>query len=154
MRSSQATDFEAGFTLLELLTVLSIVALVLALAFPRLGGTSARASLQGASLQLAAQLRACRAEALRTNRDVGMTIDISQHTYSSDVEIRAARLARTIEVSMTGAGVEWLGDQVGRIRFRPDGGAGAVTVFLRDGMLGATITVDWLTGATHLDMKT
>jgi len=136
-----------------MLVALAIVAVAAAVAYPRLGGTPPRVSLQSFSLQLASQLRACRAEALRRNMDVAVTIDVAQQSFTSDIQLRPSLTAKGIVISLKGTGIEWLDEKIGRITFKPDGSAGDAKVFLRDKTLLSVISVDWLTGAIHTESK-
>lgn len=61
-----------GFTLVELLVVIALVAIILALAAPSFTGTLARKRLEGVASELATDLQYARSEAVQRNRAVGV----------------------------------------------------------------------------------
>ncbi len=63
-------DGRSGYTILELMVVLVIVALIAQFAFPRYGETVRRMQLDGAANKLASDLRRARIEAMRRNASV------------------------------------------------------------------------------------
>jgi type IV fimbrial biogenesis protein FimT len=61
---------QAGFTLVELMAVVSVLSIVLALAAPNLTAFSASQRLRGASTDLVTTLLAARSEAIKRNAEV------------------------------------------------------------------------------------
>src|SRR5215208_6254332 len=78
-----ASQWEAGFTLLEMLVVLVIVALVAGVSLPLLGQPSDGVRLQSAAVELVGALRATRATAILRNGEAVLTIDVEQRRFSS-----------------------------------------------------------------------
>ena len=64
------SDARFGFTLLEIIIVVVVTGVLAMLGFPRLGETVRRMELDGATHQLASDLRRARIEALRRNASV------------------------------------------------------------------------------------
>ncbi len=136
-----------GFTLIELLVALAIVGLMVAIvptAFERL-----RESVQYRDTVRAVvtDLRAARQRALTEGTEVRFLVDLAQGRFGLDGrELRA--LPQPLQMRVTVAGIEWSEQQVGAIRFLPQGGAtgGSVDV-LRPRGGGVRITVDWLSAA-------
>jgi type II secretion system protein H len=79
----------AGFTLLELLVVLAILALAAAIALPTLTSPSDGVRLRSAAGEIAAALRAARAAAIARNGEVAVMIDADRR--SLEVEGLPAR---------------------------------------------------------------
>lgn len=75
MRTATSPPGSAGFTLVELLVGLAIVAAALALALPYLPRLAPGAALDAAVAEAAANLRAARATAIRDNRPVLAAIE-------------------------------------------------------------------------------
>lgn len=133
-----------GFTLLELLVVLSVLAILL-LAVPR-----GMASLPGYRLRVGAThfaevLRGLHEQAIRTGYPVTLTIDDAGRRYRigdqawQDISAVADRIALTRDVS-------FVPNTDGAFRFFPDGSVRGGTVTFWQGARRAAVTVDWLTG--------
>ena len=111
-----------GFSLLELIVVLAIVAAVSAVAAPHLSGAVRAASLTAGARELAASLRAARSEAVVQRREVAF------------VPRRDPRLAADAPA----------------IRFFPDGSSSGGRLTLRADGRSAHVEVDWLTGRVSI----
>ena len=81
-------------TLLELLIVLSIMAIVAAMVVPMFGGGVSTAELKGAARQVAAGLRLARSEALATRRETGVVLDLERRTFKVERDAREHDAAR------------------------------------------------------------
>ena len=62
-----------GFTLIELMTVIAIVAILTALAAPSFSGLTAKKRVEGALTELTTDLQFARSEAVQRNRNVRIT---------------------------------------------------------------------------------
>lgn len=131
---------QAGFTLLELLVVLAILALVYAVAIPTRPASWRGGDVAGAGRELAQDLRTARATAIAQRREVVVALDPAALNYRID-DTAAALPARDVET----LGVD-LAPGERTLRFFPDGSANGATLTLRHGDATATVTVDWLTG--------
>src|ERR1041385_4700547 len=72
-RTSRAGSAEAGFTLLEMVCVLAIVAILAAIVIPALPRGTSRARLESYAVETAAMLKAARNAAIR-NRTLIVTV--------------------------------------------------------------------------------
>jgi general secretion pathway protein H len=135
----------AGFTLVELLVVMTILALVAGLAMPILARPSATVRLQTAARDLIGALRATRAAAIARNAEVMLTIDVERRSFESPAVPRRS-FARDIAARVTFAEPERQGRTAGGFRFFADGSAtgGDVRLALDGGE--ARICLDWFTG--------
>lgn len=78
MRNVQRRQrLQAGFTLIELMAVVSILSIVLALAAPSFTAFSASQRLRGASTDLVTTLLAARSEAIKRNAEVTVSADVA-----------------------------------------------------------------------------
>ena len=147
--SEAAPRRRRGFTLVELLVVLSIAALVFGLALPSLvGGWGARVDLSAAAV--ASELRRARSDALASNRPRALLFDLETRRVT-----RPGRPPRTlpegVELDLLAARSERVDEQRAYIRFLPDGSStGGRLGFERDGVLLVAVDVDWLTGAVRV----
>ena len=135
-----------GVTLLELLIVLSIMAIVAAMVVPMLGGGVSTGELKGAARQVAAGLRLARSEALATRQETGVLLDLERRTFQIERDRHEHALPRQIELKLFTAESDLVSDKVGAIRFFPDGGSNGGRVTLAAGERKYDVDVDWLTG--------
>jgi general secretion pathway protein H len=138
-----------GFTLLELLVVLGILAIATILAIPLGSQRHSISSLRGAALELAATLRATRAAAIRSNAEKTFTFDVAARQYWAE-EARH-RVPDQLVAEIAIPGVEQTGSGVGLFRFYPDGTSSGGQIILRQGGVTAVVAVDWLTGNAQIN---
>ncbi len=140
-------EASSGVTLLELLIVLSIMAIIAAMVLPLFGGSGvSTAELKSAARQVAAGLRVARSEALATRQETRVMLDIEQRTFRIDRDASLHTLPRMIEVKLFTAQSDLVNDRVGAIRFFADGGSNGGRVTLAAGTRKYDIDIDWLTG--------
>jgi len=137
----------AGVTLLELLIVLTIMAIAAAFVYPMFGGTGvSTADLKSAARQVAAGLRFARSEALATRQETRVMLDLEQRTFRIDRDASVHALPKLMEMKLFTAQSDLVNDRVGAIRFFPDGGSNGGRVTLASGTRKYEIDIDWLTG--------
>ena len=136
----------AGVTLLELLIVLSIMAIVAALVLPMFSSGVSTGELKGAARQVAAGLRLARSEALATRQETRVLLDLEHRTFRVERDGRLITLPRLIELKLFTAQSDLVDDKVGAIRFFPDGGSNGGRITLAVGERKYDVDVDWLTG--------
>jgi len=135
-----------GVTLLELLIVLSIMAIVAAMVVPMFGGGVSTGELKGAARQVAAGLRLARSEALATRKETGVVLDLERRTFRLAPDGHEHTLPHAIDMKLFTAQSDLVSDSVGAIRFFPDGGSNGGRVTLAVGARKYDVDVDWLTG--------
>lgn len=72
----------AGFTLVEMLIVVTIVGLLASVVIPTLSSTSGAVSLEAMGRTLAADLRIARQSAVQYNTSFGITFDLANNAYT------------------------------------------------------------------------
>lgn len=140
----------AGFTLLELLVVVTIMAAVYILV-PRMfvNGVSG-ADLRATSRNLAAGLRQARSLALTERRETALTVDLEKRNFALSGNARVFQMPEKIEISLFTAQSEVAGDKQGSIRFFPDGSSTGGRVTVSSGEQKFLVDVDWLTGRVSI----
>lgn len=136
----------AGVSLLELLVVLMIIALVTAVVIPIVGGGPSNAEMRGAARQLASGLRLARSEAIAQRRETFLVLDLAGRRFKVDREAQEHALPRNVELKLFTAQKDLVDDNVGAIRFYPDGGSNGGRITLAAGERKYEVDVDWLTG--------
>lgn len=144
---------ERGFTQLELVVVLAIVALALAVVVPSVARTRAGLDLRSAAHEMASHLRAVRAAAQRSNVERAMHIDAAARRYTAEGAAANAYLPASLHLELQLPDSERSGATAGRVRFFPDGSASGGRIVLRDARSTATVSVDWLNGDVRLQVR-
>jgi len=138
-----------GFSLLELLVVLVLIALMMALVGTSISRSVSNAELRSASRGLLAALRYTQTHAIVSHQEQILTIDMENLSYQPpDREL--VKFPEGIEVSMVTAQSELLSDRVGGIRFFPDGGSTGGQIIVHVQNRQYEINIAWLTGEVHM----
>jgi len=140
-----------GFTLLEILVVLALMAMMYALV-PPMFSSGGSTELRAAARQLAAGLRKARGHAISSRQEATLTVDVEQHHFKVAGDPRRYSLPKSAELSVYTAQSEAVEDKVAAIRFYPDGSSTGGAITVADGTAKFRVDVDWLTGnVTILD---
>lgn len=138
-----------GFTLLELLIVVTIVGLVVGIAVPRMADSS-QVEVSTAARKIASGLRLARSEAISQNRDVLFVVNVSERNFRIG-QGNAVQLPKEIDILLFTAASDLMSEDIGMIRFFPDGSSTGGRIRIRDGAvsnktIAKEILVDWLAG--------
>ena len=140
----------AGFTLIEVICVLAIIALLASLVLPAIPRATSRARLEAYALEVASLLTADRTAAIRRRAEVTTALDASARVIRSGASTRHIQLPRDVAFDALlaqtcngrGAGAT--------IAFFPSGMSCGGTIQLRRGNIGYQVRVNWLTGGTEV----
>jgi general secretion pathway protein H len=134
-------------TLIEILVVLSIMAIGAAFVVPMVSGAGASTGdLRTAARQLAAGLRLARSEAISQHRETLVTLDLEKRSFRVAQEARDIALPSKVELKLFTAQSDLVNERQGSIRFFPDGGSNGGRVTVSSGERKFEVDVDWLTG--------
>ena len=142
----------SGFSLLEMIVVLAIMAAAAALVLPQRHAPTGSAIVEGAAGQLANRLRLARAETIADSQDKTVTLDLEQKAYWLGGQSQHQQIDPRIAVSLHDDTFEWVGG-ARQIRFRPDGTATGGVIVLDDGTWRASVSLDWLTGMASITVR-
>lgn len=134
-----------GFTLLEMLAVILLIGIAAAAVSISVTQGLASARINAASGELAAALRAARAQAIVKGSAQNFDLDTRLHSYRN-IKQQDVALPKGVRLSMTSAKEDQPNDHVGRIRFFPDGSSTGGRVTLASGKREWHVNVSWLTG--------
>lgn len=146
----RARDPRAGFTLLEIVCALAVVAALAALALPRLAPGTSRPRLEAYAVETAALLKSDRAAALRRGVAVATTVDAARRRIVSGAGPRVVRLPGDVRVdtvlprSCNGQPVR------AAVHFLPSGMSCGGVVAMLKGAVGYEVRVNWLTGGVEI----
>ncbi|CCD94819.1 putative General secretion pathway protein H, GspH [Bradyrhizobium sp. ORS 375] len=141
---------QRGFTLLEMVCVLAIIALVASVALPLLPRQTSRPRLQAYALQAVTLLKSDRASSIRSGTRVDTQIDTSRRLIRAGSGAAALRLPDDVAFAATLPRSCQHRPVLSTISFFPDGLScgGAITLSRAD--LSLQIKVNWLTGRIEI----
>ena len=145
-RGGRGSGRTAGFTLVELLVVLVIMGLVAALTLPTFGSGVSTTALKGAARDIAAGLRLARGQAITQRVESSLELDVVARSFRVPPDPRVHTLPAGIDLKLFTAQRDLVNDQVGLVRFFPDGGSNGGRITLVAGERQYDVDVDWLTG--------
>ncbi|MDX1434393.1 MAG: GspH/FimT family protein [Gammaproteobacteria bacterium] len=134
-----------GFTLVELLAVLLILALVAAAVIPSIGRSSA-VEVRGAARTLVSGLRRARSHALTQLRAADFAVDVERREFRLPGEPEPRTLPERIDLTLFTARSRLESESSGAIRFFPDGSSTGGRITVSGGGQRYLVDVDWLTG--------
>jgi general secretion pathway protein H len=137
---------EAGFTLLELILALGILALVAVFAVPVATRPAGDATLTATAYRLANAMRMARAAAIRDNSERVLTLDLAGRRFWVDGVTGVSPIASGIAVDFITLRKEQLSAHRGRLRFFVDGSASGGNVILTGGGRRVAVKLDGMTG--------
>ncbi|MEM7024312.1 MAG: GspH/FimT family pseudopilin [Pseudomonadota bacterium] len=143
-------DNQRGFTLLELLVVLMLVAMVVAIIPGFMIRSQPRLEVQIAARAIADGLRETRSHAILRNRQEVFAVDVDHHLFRAG-QSAPVRIDRDIVLSFRGARSQLIDEGVGSIRYFPDGSSTGGLVGLSQDEAHVEVRSDWLTGLVTID---
>jgi general secretion pathway protein H len=140
----------AGFTLVEIMVVMVIIALVMGLVATSMSRSISGAEARAASRELVASLRYTRARAIIDKAEQVFLVDTENRSYQAPGRDRV-ELPEGVDLTITTATTELVSDAVSGIRFFPDGGSTGGHIELTVNKREYRVNVAWLTGETQLE---
>ena len=138
-----------GFSLLEMLLVMAIIAFAGLLAASAMTGGFDGIRLRSATSDIAAQLRFTRAQAMATGKRQDFSIDPHAHTWHAPKE-RHGTLPKQLGIAFYGAREVQPSANEGGIAFFPDGASTGGRIRLTVKNAARDIDVAWLTGEVRV----
>lgn len=144
---------DAGFTLLEMIAAICMIALAVTLVMPRISASRQAMKLRSTAVQLASNIKITRAAAKTANIDTVFVINTASRTYAAAGAVKPTLIPRDIALSFKAKVAETAVASHGGFSFRPDGTASGGEIKLQSGSDTAMIAIDWLTGAVTLNVR-
>lgn len=141
-----------GFSLIEVLVVVSLVALMASLV-----GTSIYRSLDGVKVRQAGKdlvtaLRYTRGQAIVAREEKTLAVNVEKKSFQAP-DRKTVNFPEGVDVTLKTAAFD-LDKSVGRVRFFPDGSSTGAQITLTAGQRSWLISVAWLTGEIDLETQT
>ena len=143
-------DLNRGFTLVEIMVVLVIVALMMALVGSSISRNISGAQMRTAAGKVAASMRYTRTQAILTKTEQVFLVDTEKLTYQA-AEREAEELPEGMTVELNTARSELTSETAGGIRFYPDGGSTGGNVRLEANGRIYRVNVACLTGEASVE---
>jgi len=141
---------ERGFTLLEMVCVLAIVALLAAVLLPFIPHETSRARLEAYALQAASLLKADRDAAIDRNVSVATLVDAGARAIHSGISTAAIRIPDDVRFDAVLPQTCRRQAALSTIRFFANGTSCGGSIALTRFDAGYEIRVNWLTGRVDI----
>ncbi|MBB5208693.1 GspH/FimT family pseudopilin [Chiayiivirga flava] len=138
-----------GFTLIEILAVVALIALAVTLVAVSVGDGLTGAKVRAASRDLAAALRYTRGQAIVKREQKTLSVDVDGRRYRA-ADRSWVELPKDMDIKLFTARSELEEEGVGRIRFFPDGASTGGHIDLIRGEAVWRVDVNWLTGEIRI----
>jgi general secretion pathway protein H len=139
----------AGFTLLEVLLVMVLIAAASVLAALTVSGGFESMRLRSSAKEIAANLRYARVQAISTGKPQSFAIDPRAHVWQG-ANGRKGEIPKKLGIVFTGAREVQPRDGVGAIMFFADGASTGGRVQVNSRNAAWNVDVAWLTGEVSL----
>ena len=139
-----------GFTLVELMVVMVIIALIMGLVGTSMSRSISSAEARAASRKLVASLRYTRARAIIDKKEQVFQVDTDNRSYQAPGR-KQINLPEGVDLTITTARTEVTSEAISGIRFFPDGGSTGGHIELTVNKREYRVNVAWLTGETKLE---
>lgn len=139
-----------GFSLIEVLLVLVLIATMAGIAVSFMSGSLEKARIQAVSKDLLSALKYTRGQAVIKHEQSVITFNVEEKTYQAPKK-KAVKIPDEIDINLYTASSDIVDDKVGRIRFFSDGSSTGGWVKLTYGKKIWKINVNWLTGEIRME---
>lgn len=137
--------FERGFSLLEIIVVVALIALVMSFAAYTLNKQLPGQQLRSSAKELAAELRFTKSQAMMTGQSQTFEINAKTREWKGPKN-HSGLLPKSLEIIATTAKREQSISDIAAIKFFPEGASTGGRIVLQHGTAKWQVDVKWLTG--------
>ena len=138
-----------GFSLIELIVALFVLALLVTITATGLGWTDRNVSMRKQTAEIARSIATAQSEAIAKRKVASLLIDVENKTWTT-----AAGAEHPVDdsfaLSFRTSNDEILSQSVARLTFYPDGSSSGGIIKLQRADETRAIEVDWMTGAISI----
>ncbi len=142
-----------GFTILEMLLVLTIGVAAMAVVVPNFSKGISSAELRSATRDLASSLRYLRGYAVSTAHQAELSIDVKANKYRVSGKSKEYSISDAIHLTLLTVEEEIKDEGLGLIRFYPDGSSSGGRITLKAEDRIRIVDVNWLTGQVEIHVE-
>lgn len=139
-----------GFTLVEIMVVMVIIALVMGMVATSMSRSISSAEARAATRKVVASLRYTRARAIIDKAEQVFEINVDNRSYKAPGR-KLVTLPEGVDITVTTARSEITAEDVAGIRFFPDGGSTGGHIELTINEREYRVNVAWLTGEAKME---
>lgn len=150
VRDSRVQSCAQGFTLIELMAVIVLLAIAMTAVTFSFSKSLQSAKIRGASRDLVAALRYTRGQAIVKGKQEVLLLNLDSNSYTAPGK-SAVKLPKGMNLRLTTADTEVTGANTGGIRFFADGSSTGGHISVLQGQREWRVNVAWLTGDIALD---
>lgn len=137
---------DSGFTLFEMLVVMTIMVLAASAVLTRHRGPSNALEVKTAALVTSSRLRDLRVTAMANGDDAVAVVDTASRVVRFSDGSEPLALNRALDIAVTGAAGERVSSTTAGVRFFPNGSSTGATITLKSERQTYEVRVNWLTG--------
>ena len=141
---------DAGFSLIEMLVVLSLIAIIAAVSTPYAMNGGDKIRLHALADQMASALQSQRFQAIYYNTNRQLNFDLKSGAVTDGHEKKVLQIPASISATIETAKPDVTGEQA-TVRFFPDGGSTGGSILFKLKSNAISIKINWLTGATVVE---
>lgn len=141
---------QRGFSLLELVVVMVMIALLFTVVALSVSRSVSGAEIRNAAREVVAGLRHTRGQAIIQRQQQVFNVDVDAKSWQAAGE-DSVQIPEGMDITINTARSELTGERAGGIRFYPDGASTGGSVVLTIDQREWHVTVGWLTGEIGID---
>ena len=135
-----------GFTLVELLVVITIFAVASVIAIPAIKSSLPGVQVRKAAREAVSVMREARGAAILLNTEIRFVLSTENNKYEVEGTPTRGNWDARLQIRLITADIERIDEQTAAIRFFPDGTSTGGKILIANGSIRSTVEVDWLTG--------